>query len=127
MKSDFKCCNSLALTRVEVPIEKWIFVSVVENVVAWFVTTLDITQLSNQVRMRIISWSIYDTTTSMSLALSICALCISLMQSINGTLLLYHYNLLVDLHLSRLEMLQFLKQGYIHHYNHYNHINVTLT
>ena len=118
----------MALTRVdEVTIEKYIFVSVVENIVAWFVTTLDVTQLLSQVRMRIILQSINDTTTSMSLALSICALCISLMQSVNGTLLLYHYHLMVDLHLSCLELLQFLKQGYIHHYNHYNYINVPLT
>ena len=44
--------------------------------------------MSNQVRMRIISQSINDITTSMSLALSISALCISLMQSVNGTQLL---------------------------------------
>ena len=56
LNTDFNCCNSFALPSVDkVTIVTQSFASVIANVVARFAAALDIKQLAEQVKMRLIS------------------------------------------------------------------------
>ena len=56
MNTDFNCCNSFVLLSVDkVTTGTQSFASVIVNVVAWFAAALDIKQLAEHVKMRLIS------------------------------------------------------------------------
>ena len=87
---EFNCCISFALSSVDkVTTGTQCFVSVIANIVSSFTLALEITQLANQVRMRLISQLIYGISRVLQ----------KVLKYLNGTIIwqVFYYHVLLNL------------------------------